>query len=375
MTNMKMVGSAALLAALLAMGCGGQGDKAAPAAGAPAAPAAGAPAAPAAGAPAAGAPAAPAAGAPAAPTAPAAGSTAGTAAPADAAACESYKAAICKEAGEQSEACQAFTTAAKLMPAAACAAGIADLETTKSKLGEMKGKCTELADKLCNDLGNDTQTCKMVREKTPSFPPERCTTMMGEYPKVLAELQQMEKANQPLSADLIAKQAANDAPSFGPADAKVTIVEYSDFQCPYCSMAAATVKKIKEKYAQSPVRFVFRQFPLSFHQNAKPAAMAALAANAQGKFWEMHDMMFENQKSLERADLDSYAQKIGLDMDKFKADLDGNSHDAQIQSDMKLGEEVGVNGTPTLFIGGQRVQNPGDFDGITAMIDKALAEN
>jgi protein-disulfide isomerase len=190
---------------------------------------------------------------------------------------------------------------------------------------------------------------------------------------VLAELQAMEKQNQPLDPALRAKQEANDAPSFGPADAKVTIVEYSDFECPYCSMAAQTTTKIKEKYGDR-VRIVFRQFPLGFHQNALPAAEASLAANAQGKFWQMHDIMFENQKALDRASLETYAQQIGLDVDAFKAALDNKTFEAQAKADMKLGEEVGVNGTPTLFVGAERVQNPGDFDAISKQIDAALAK-
>ncbi|GMV41341.1 MAG: hypothetical protein AMXMBFR64_30570 [Myxococcales bacterium] len=371
MANPGLKGGIGLLAALLLGACGQGKDNAAPAAGAPAAgaPAAGAPAA---GAPAAGAPAAgaPAAGVPAA-GAPAAGGTVSAAA--DPGACAKYKEAICKEAGEQSEACGAFTSATQIMAPSACAAGLADMAGTVAKLGELKGKCTELAEKLCNDLGKDTQTCAMVKEKTPSFPPDRCATMMTEYPKVLAELQQMEKANQPLAPEVLTKLTAPGAPSFGPADAQVTIVEFSDFECPYCSIAAKTAKQIKEKYGSSSVRFVFRHYPLPFHQNAKPAAQASMAAMNQGKFWEFHDLMFENQKALTATDLEGYAQKLGLDMDRYKADMADATIGARIDADMKLGEEAGVNGTPTLFIGGSRVQNPGDFEGISAMIDKELA--
>jgi protein-disulfide isomerase len=377
-------GRAALLVLALAVAACGGGDKGAAPGGAPAKPEAAkpteakpaAPAAEGAAAPAA-APAAEgaasAAAAPAAAPAAVAPAAAAAAVPADAAACDTFKAAVCKEAGEQSEACTSATSAAKILSPAACATAQADMPAILAKAASLQSVCKDLAEKLCKDLGPDTQTCAMVKERTPGFPADRCTMMLGEYPKVLAELQAMEKQNQPLDPALRAKQEANDAPSFGPADAKVTIVEYSDFECPYCSMAAQTTTKIKEKYGDR-VRIVFRQFPLGFHQNALPAAEASLAANAQGKFWQMHDIMFENQKALDRASLETYAQQIGLDVDAFKAALDNKTFEAQAKADMKLGEEVGVNGTPTLFVGAERVQNPGDFDAISKQIDAALAK-
>ncbi|MCB9785293.1 MAG: DsbA family protein [Deltaproteobacteria bacterium] len=237
----------------------------------------------------------------------------------------------------------------------------------------MRKPCVDLVDKLCKDLGEDTKTCAMVRSRTGQFPVAQCQSMMGDYDKVIGELRAMEARNKPLAAEMVTKQQGTDAPSFGPADAKVTIVEYSDFQCPYCSKAAETAHKIKEKYGDK-VRFVFRQFPLSFHQNAMPAAQAALAAAEQGKFWEMHDKMFANQNALGREDLEKYAQEIGLDMSKFKAALDNSTFKEKVDSDQKLGESVGVQGTPSMFIGAERIENPIDFDAVSAQIDAALAK-
>ncbi len=112
-----------------------------------------------------------------------------------------------------------------------------------------------------------------------------------------------------------------EGPMKGPADAKVTIVEFSDFQCPFCSRVVPTIEKILKDYPKQ-VRLFFRHNPLPFHQNAPLAAEAAVAAEAQGKFWEMHDKMFANQQALDRAGLEKDAQEIGLDMTKFKAALD-----------------------------------------------------
>ncbi|TNF25585.1 MAG: DsbA family protein [Deltaproteobacteria bacterium] len=236
----------------------------------------------------------------------------------------------------------------------------------------MRKGCDELVGKLCKDLGEDTETCAMVKRETPKFPPERCAQFLKQYDQVLADLQRMEAKNKPLAAEQLAKISADDAYSFGPKDAKVTVVEFSDFQCPYCSRAANVVEQLKEKYSDK-VHFVFRHFPLSFHQNAHLASQAAMAANEQGKFFEFHSKMFENQRALERADLEKYATELGLDMDKFKAALDNGTFKDAVDADIKLGESVAVDGTPTLFINGKRAANPTDFTAVQAMIDAALA--
>src|SRR6185369_10636032 len=161
----------------------------------------------------------------------------------------------------------------------------------------------ELVEKLCTAVGPDTNSCQLVTTETKKFPPEKCKMMMEHLPEVTAELQRMEEGNKPLSAEMqTAISQASDA-SFGPANAKVQVVEFSDFQCPYCSRAATVVHQIKEKYGDK-VRFTFRQFPLPMHPNARIASEAALAANSQGKFWEFHDRLFKNQNQLDRAGLE-----------------------------------------------------------------------
>src|SRR5690606_31096550 len=125
----------------------------------------------------------------------------------------------------------------------------------------------------------------------------------------------------------------------GDADAKVTVVEFSDFQCPYCTRAAEVANKVKENYPKG-VRFVFRQFPLSFHQDAHLAAQASLAAAAEGKFWEYHDLLFENQKSLGRESLEKYAEQLGLNMATFKKALDEGTYKDAVDKDIELGGKV-----------------------------------
>ena len=291
----------------------------------------------------------------------------------DATSCKQYSEQFCQVAGgDQSQTCQAMKVVSDLMAPAACAAGLANIEYTKTALAGQRKKCDELVAKLCKDLGEETQSCAMVKQMTPQFPPERCTQMLGQYDAVLADLKRREDANKPLTEDKLAAITASDAPSFGPVDAPVTVVEFSDFQCPYCTKAAEAVDEIKKAYPDK-VRVVFRQFPLSFHKDAHLAAQAALAAGEQGKFWEYHDLLFANQQALGREDLEKYAKEVGLDMKKFTTALDEGTYKEQVDKDLELGKQVAVQGTPTMFLNGQRVANATDFNSIKVMIDKELA--
>jgi protein-disulfide isomerase len=288
-------------------------------------------------------------------------------------ACEDYSARICKESGgDESPGCTTIKAATELMPPEACAAGLANVDYTVKKLGDKRKKCDELTTKLCGDLGKETETCKMVETHTKSFPPERCEMMLSRYAEVLADLKKQEEKNKPLSPEKVAKMTSGEnLASFGPKDAKVTLVEFSDFQCPFCSRAATATEEVRKKYGDK-VFFVFRQFPLSFHQDAHLAAQASLAANAQGKFWEFHDKMFENQKALGRPALEGYAKDVGLNVATFKKALDEKTYAPVVDAEMKLGEEVAVDGTPTLFLNGKRVANPTDFAAISQEIEAAL---
>jgi protein-disulfide isomerase len=300
------------------------------------------------------------------------GSAAAVSAPANSAGpCGDYAEKLCNETGKESQTCASVKTTTELMPPAACAAGLENLKFTTDKLATVRKSCDQLIQRLCADLGPATQTCAMVQSKTKEFPSERCTLMLEHYTEVLADLRKMEASNKPLSPDLQAALSAGTPATFGPENARVTLVEFSDFQCPYCSKAADVVHKVKEKYG-TRVRFVFRQFPLSFHPFARQAAEAALAAGAQGKFWEFHDQLFKNQQSLERADLEAVAKGLNLNFQKFKQALDDKTFSEAVASDIKLGEQASVDGTPTIFVNGARVDNPLSFETISGLIEQAL---
>ncbi len=165
----------------------------------------------------------------------------------------------------------------------------------------------------------------------------------------------------------------SDSPSFGPANAKVTIVEWSDFECPFCSRVGPTLSKIKESYAKD-VRVVFRHQPLPFHPNAKLAAEASHAAHEQGKFWEYHDKLFANQKAMDRASLEKYAQELGLNVAKFKAALDSGKFKAKVEADMAAGNALGANGTPTFFINGREFVGAQPFEAFKRVIDEEIGK-
>jgi protein-disulfide isomerase len=149
-----------------------------------------------------------------------------------------------------------------------------------------------------------------------------------------------------------------DDHSSGPDDAPVTLVEYGDFECPSCLMAYPIVKSIQRRLRKR-LRFVFRPFPLTqSHPHAAHAAEAAEAAAAQGKFWEMHDALFEHQDRLEDVDLVGYAAAIGLDAGRVARELADGTHEARVRSSFRNGVRSGVNGTPTFFINGERHDGP-----------------
>jgi protein-disulfide isomerase/predicted small secreted protein len=163
----------------------------------------------------------------------------------------------------------------------------------------------------------------------------------------------------------------NDPSRGGPVSAPVTIVEFSDFQCPFCSRAESVVDEVMKKYGNK-VHLVYRDFPLSFHQNAETAAMASECANEQGKYWEMHNAMFGNQSKLAAADLVETAGNIGLDKDKFKSCLDSGKYRAEVQKDAQDGQKYGVTGTPTFFINGIMIVGARGVDSFSEIIDREL---
>lgn len=154
----------------------------------------------------------------------------------------------------------------------------------------------------------------------------------------------------------------------GPEGAPVTLVEFGDFECPHCGRAHPIVQQVRK--AMGPdLRFAFRHFPLrQIHPHAERAAEAAEAAGAQGRFWPMHDLIFNNQDALEDADLLGYASKLGLDVDRFAKELESGLHAGRVRRDFRSGVRSGVNGTPTFFINGLRYDAPWDLPTLLAAV-------
>ncbi len=162
-------------------------------------------------------------------------------------------------------------------------------------------------------------------------------------------------------------------PAQGPATAPVTIVEFSDFECPYCSRVVPTLERVREAYGDK-VRLVFRQFPLlAIHPNAQKAAEASLCAHDQDAFWKMHDTMFQEQKALGVEQLKQKAARLGLEAETFNECLDSGKYAQQVMADLEAGSSVGVTGTPAMFINGRFLSGAQPFEEISRVIDDELA--
>jgi protein-disulfide isomerase len=168
-------------------------------------------------------------------------------------------------------------------------------------------------------------------------------------------------------------EVAADGPAKGPQTAKVTIVEFSDFQCPFCSRGKKVVDEVVQKYGDK-VRVVFRDFPLEFHDKAQKAAEAGHCAQDQGKFWQMHDWMVDNQDKLDVDSLKTGAKGLGIDSAKFDQCLTSGQHAEAVKRDMRDGQKVGVRGTPAFFINGVMLSGAQPFEKFKAEIDRALAD-
>jgi protein-disulfide isomerase len=159
----------------------------------------------------------------------------------------------------------------------------------------------------------------------------------------------------------------------GPADAAVTLVQYGDYECPYCGAAYPIIKQVQARMGER-LRFVFRNFPITTsHPHAEQAAEAAEAAATQGRFWEMHDLLYENQERLRDQDLRGYAETLALDLDLFDLELAEHVHAERVREDFMSGVRSGVNGTPTFYINGVRHDDAYELETLLAALERAAA--
>ncbi|KYF54452.1 hypothetical protein BE04_14650 [Sorangium cellulosum] len=164
-----------------------------------------------------------------------------------------------------------------------------------------------------------------------------------------------------------------NAPTRGPANAPVTLVVFSDFQCPFCSKFAGVLDQLEQEYP-GKLRLAVKHRPLPFHKQARVAARASLAAHAQGKFWEYQAALFDKaQGALDKAGLEERAADLGLDVARFARDMQSPALEAQVAADFEEGDRLAIEGTPTLFVNGRRVMGAQPIGVLRAAIDRALA--
>jgi protein-disulfide isomerase len=157
----------------------------------------------------------------------------------------------------------------------------------------------------------------------------------------------------------------------GPLNAPITIVEFSDFECPYCGRVEGTLRQLVSRYP-TQIRLAYRDFPLDFHPRAEPAAEASRCALAQGKYWPYHDLLFDNQQHLESGDLSNYAARLDMNAKRFEECIQQRTYAAEVQHDLDEGRKLGVTGTPAFFINGVLLAGAVPVDEFVRLIDREL---
>ena len=167
--------------------------------------------------------------------------------------------------------------------------------------------------------------------------------------------------------------SADDDPFIGPEDAPITIIQFAEYQCPYCGKAGESIDRVLEEY-KGKVKMVYRDFPLSFHDRAIPAAVAANCAGEQGKYWEMHKLLMSNQSALSDSTLKAHAITLALDLEKWNTCRQDPEQAKEVQKDFQDGQKVGVNGTPAFFINGIMLSGAVPFPDFKEIIDRELQQ-
>lgn len=285
-------------------------------------------------------------------------------------ACSRWSNFVCAHTAEEDSLCGAARKSAGLLTPGTCGVALAHKAYAEQRLAQRQRSCDALADKVCGDLAGMTRFCKMVREAIVRYSPDQCVDLLRDYPKTLAQLTKQANADR-LSAARAAALLAGDPPAFGPPDAKLQLVEFVDYESRFSAQTAAIVRKLAAKYP-GELHFVIRQFPLPDNPHAYLAAQAALAAGAQGKYWQMHDKLIAHHDRLQRASLLEYAREIGLDVRAFQAALDHERYAAAVDADIALGKASNVIGMPTVYVNGERLLNSVDEAATVAAVEEYL---
>lgn len=266
----------------------------------------------------------------------------------------------------------------KLLEAEAKAKGLGSPQELMSQMAQNVQVSDEVVKKFIKDNKlekgvQDPRTGQMRKvsdEEVRGFLQEQ--EMQTAQQNFFAELRSKADAKFKLEKPRIKVPASGQEPFYGNKDAKVVIHEFSDFQCPFCARGNEVVQQIKTEYGDK-VKIVFRHFPLSFHPEANPASLATMCAHKQGKFWEMHDLMFAKQSELNTESYKTWAKDLALDVEAFNKCYDSAEFQSAIDADMKAAEQLGVNSTPTFFVNGKKVAGALPFGQFKAMIDEELA--
>lgn len=246
--------------------------------------------------------------------------------------------------------------------------------------------CTARAKERCNAFNGDLMKLKMTRPLSIALATlflgacvnrAEIDTIKSNQEKILAKLDKLKApAAAPPSrrgpdASAVYSMDVKGNSSKGPEDAWVTVVEVSDFQCPFCKRVNPTLSQLISTY-KDDVRVVFKHNPLPFHKQAMPAAVSAECAADQGKFWEMHDKMFANQRALTDADLEKYAGEVGVDKAKWKSCFTAQKPKSRILADQRAASKVGARGTPAFFVNGRYLSGAQPFPRFKALVDEEL---
>jgi protein-disulfide isomerase len=221
----------------------------------------------------------------------------------------------------------------------------------------------------------DTEMASAQRAIAAGTPADRVYAKLSQENKTKNPAPSAKKEAEPEDEEKVWNVPVGDSPSLGPASAKVTVVMFSDFQCPFCKRALPTMKELREIYG-SKIRIVWKHQPLAFHKQAGPAAQLSIEARLQkgdAGFWAAHDLLFKNQSNLSNEDLEAYAAELKLDVARVRKAILQEKHKAVIAEDQRLAEQVGAKGTPTFFINGHKLVGAQPVDKFKARIDRELA--